>query len=259
MDVHAPSEPIHTWKDFFLHLITITIGLLIALSLEAFVEMLHHRSEVKETREALRIEREHNHKSFAMNTTYFRTGGALIQNNLTVLVYLQQHPGTPEEKLPGLVVWGAYYEPITEATWKTAQQTNVTALMPQDEVTKNDALYSELEQLESTQLDLFRAVTRAQKYSFIDPNITHLTPAQLETEIDLTQDVLEANYRRGVWLQALNKDFPDFAPAPSMQEILGPVHFIRSAEDNKNLAAAATITAARVRQAVIAATTPPSK
>jgi len=259
MDVHAPSEPIHTWKDFFLHLITITIGLLIALSLEAGVEWMHHRHEVKDTRALLSIEREHNRKSFSQNTTYFRTGGALIQNNLTVLVYLQQHPGTTEDKLPGIVVWGAYYEPITEATWKTAQQTNVTALMEQDEVTKIDTLYSELEQLESTQLDFFRAVTRAQKYSFVDPNITHLTPAQLDNEIELTKDVLEANYRRGVWLQAVNKDFPDFAPAPSMQEILAPVHFIRSEEDRKNLTAAATITAARVRQAVAAATAAPAK
>jgi hypothetical protein len=259
MDVHAPTEPIHTWKDFFLHLITITIGLLIALSLEAGVEWMHHRHEVKETREALRIERDHNRQSFARNTSYFRAGGALIQNNLLVLVYLQQHPGTTEDKLPGIVVWGAYYEPITEATWKTAQQTNVTALMPQDEVTKNDALYSDLEQLESTQLDLFRAVTRAQKYSFVDPDITHLTPAQLDNEIEFTKDVLEANYRRGVWLQALNKDFPDFMPAPSMQEILTPMHFVRSEEERKKLAAAQAITANRVKQAFTAAAAPPKK
>jgi hypothetical protein len=256
MDVHAPHEPIHTWKDFFLHLITITIGLLIALSLEAGVEYMHHRREVKETREALRIEREHNRQSFAKNTTYFRVGGALIENNLLVLVYLQQHPGTTEEKLPGLVVWGAYYEPITEATWKTAQQTNVTAFMPQDEVTKDANLYSDLEQLESTQLDLFRAVTRAQKYSFVDPNVAHMTPPQLETEIELTKDVLEANYRRGVWLQALNKDFPDFAPAPTPQEIYSILNLVRSDEDKKKLAAAQAITAARVKQAITAAIAP---
>ena len=37
MDVHAPHEPIHTWRDFFIHLITITVGLLIAISLEGMV------------------------------------------------------------------------------------------------------------------------------------------------------------------------------------------------------------------------------
>jgi hypothetical protein len=43
MDVHPPHLPIHTWKDFLLHLLTITIGLFIALTLEASIESIHHR------------------------------------------------------------------------------------------------------------------------------------------------------------------------------------------------------------------------
>jgi len=30
LDVHAPHETVHTWKDFFIHLTTFVIGLLIA-------------------------------------------------------------------------------------------------------------------------------------------------------------------------------------------------------------------------------------
>jgi hypothetical protein len=30
LDVHAPHEPVHTWKSFFIHIATIVIGLLIA-------------------------------------------------------------------------------------------------------------------------------------------------------------------------------------------------------------------------------------
>ena len=33
----------HGWRDFLLHLFTITVGLLIALSLEGLVEWQHHR------------------------------------------------------------------------------------------------------------------------------------------------------------------------------------------------------------------------
>ena len=36
LDVH----PTHTWRDFFLHLATITIGLLIAVGLEQTVERI---------------------------------------------------------------------------------------------------------------------------------------------------------------------------------------------------------------------------
>jgi len=42
MDVHAPHAPLHTWKDFWIHLGTITIGLLIAIGLEQSVEWMHH-------------------------------------------------------------------------------------------------------------------------------------------------------------------------------------------------------------------------
>ena len=38
LDVHPPHEKMHGFKDFLLHLLTITIGLLIALGLEGCVE-----------------------------------------------------------------------------------------------------------------------------------------------------------------------------------------------------------------------------
>jgi hypothetical protein len=41
LDVHPPHEPVHGWRDFFVHPATITIGLLIALSLEGCVEWRH--------------------------------------------------------------------------------------------------------------------------------------------------------------------------------------------------------------------------
>jgi hypothetical protein len=42
LDVHAPEHPVHSYRDFFLHLFTITIGLLKALGLESAVEWRHH-------------------------------------------------------------------------------------------------------------------------------------------------------------------------------------------------------------------------
>ena len=42
IDVHAPHGGLHTWKDFWIHLGTITLGLLIAISLEQSVEWVHH-------------------------------------------------------------------------------------------------------------------------------------------------------------------------------------------------------------------------
>jgi hypothetical protein len=62
LDVHPPHQSIHTWRDFFVHLVTITIGLFTALSLEAAVEALHHRHLVEEARASIRREIEENRK-----------------------------------------------------------------------------------------------------------------------------------------------------------------------------------------------------
>lgn len=48
LDVHPPHHPTHTWKDFFVHLATIVVGLLIAVGLEQTVESLHHRHLAQE-------------------------------------------------------------------------------------------------------------------------------------------------------------------------------------------------------------------
>ncbi len=60
MEVHAPHEPLHTWRDFWVHLGTITIGLLIAISLEQSVEALHHLHQRHQLEEDLRAEGERN-------------------------------------------------------------------------------------------------------------------------------------------------------------------------------------------------------
>ena len=56
LDVHPPHEAVHGWRDFFIHLATITIGLLIALGMEGCVEWMHHRHLVKEVEVSLHDE-----------------------------------------------------------------------------------------------------------------------------------------------------------------------------------------------------------
>ena len=54
LEVHAAHPPIHTWKDFFIHIATITIGLLIAVGLEQCVEVLHHRHQREQLEDQMR-------------------------------------------------------------------------------------------------------------------------------------------------------------------------------------------------------------
>jgi type II secretory pathway pseudopilin PulG len=145
LDVHAPQHAASTWRDFFIHIATIVLGLLIAVGLEQAVEYFHHRREVAETREALRLEREDNRKAFSAGMSEFNRQTAALENNLLVLHFLQQHPGTPQDKLPGILVWHARRLNLSDSAWKTAQQSNVTALMPQDEVRNLAATYERID------------------------------------------------------------------------------------------------------------------
>ncbi len=54
LEAHAPHHSIHTWKDFLIHIATIVVGLLIAVSLEQAVEYIHHRHQLKHLHEQLR-------------------------------------------------------------------------------------------------------------------------------------------------------------------------------------------------------------
>src|ERR1700728_4886895 len=56
LDVHPPHEKMHGVKDFLLHLLTITIGLLIALGLEGCVEHWKQREIKKDADTKLRKE-----------------------------------------------------------------------------------------------------------------------------------------------------------------------------------------------------------
>jgi hypothetical protein len=56
LDIHSPHAAARTWTDFFIHLGTIAIGLLIAIGLEQSVEALHHRQQVREM--ALKLHQE---------------------------------------------------------------------------------------------------------------------------------------------------------------------------------------------------------
>ena len=92
LDVQAPHETVHRWKDFFIHIATIVIGLLIAAGLEQTVEYFHHRHQVAEMRKALEVERHINANEFGILTEDFHRVIPKLQANMAVYKFLQLHP-----------------------------------------------------------------------------------------------------------------------------------------------------------------------
>jgi hypothetical protein len=225
LDVHLPQEATRTWKGFFIHIAIIVIGLLIAIGLEQTVEYFHHRTEVAETREALRREQNDNVRHFADATVEFRRAIAVTQNNLAILLYVQQHPDAPYAKAPGKIDWHLHIlTAVDDSAWETARQSAITALMPQDEVRRTARLYKGLATVEADANEWLRAIRDARRYTVQNSDPTSLTPAQIVSEIELTKADLAIMYRYGGDMRNLSRDFPDFTPAPTTEELLKIVH-----------------------------------
>src|ERR1700735_555979 len=108
MDVHPPDQPIHTWGDFFIHLITITIGLLIALSLEATVEWVHHRHLVHVARQSIRHEMEENRKLLSADMTSVQDDQSRIANDIKLLVALRSGAKLEHASLEYHIDWSGF-------------------------------------------------------------------------------------------------------------------------------------------------------
>jgi hypothetical protein len=247
LDVHDAHHAASTWRDFFIHIATIVLGLLIAVSLEQFVEYIHHLRQVAETREVLRKEREEDRLGIAYTTAGFRLQAAELQNNLLILKYAKQHPGTPEEKLPGVMTWHYHARGATRSGWLAAQQTGVTALMPRAEVARNEALYGILAEVDAA-FDAFRqSAYTATRYEQGDPDITHMTPSQLEDELVLLEDAMQANRMLGQRLVNLHSFAPDFDTIS--QDDLNAMGPATPDADKARLAPAKALTDARLAKA----------
>jgi len=224
LDVHPPHEPVHGWRDFIIHIATITVGLLIALGLEATVEWIHHRQEVAETRDALHAEMQVNLGRFSANTNYFRQDLRSLQGNLADFTYLQHHPGTSAEKLPARLIWTSSNARMEVSAWTTAHERGIAGYMPQSEVMRENELYSFYERIDKAHEEEADALAEAVGYMFQDPDPAKMTPAQVDREVELTKRVLSLHLRHGFLMQNLAEEFHDFEPAPTRNELQDALH-----------------------------------
>ncbi len=137
MEVHPPHEPIHSWRDFLLHLLTITIGLLIALGLEAAVESLHHRHIVREARENIRREIEQNQEAAKEDLKNLAVNEQSMKDDLAVLRRLRKDPAAKGLHLSYQFEWSSF----NESAWHSARDSGALTYRPTGEVQRYADLY----------------------------------------------------------------------------------------------------------------------
>jgi hypothetical protein len=235
LDVHAPHQSAHTWKDFFIHIATIVIGLLIAIGLEQTVEHFHHKHQVAQVRESLNVERRFNVNRFGILTDEFHRFVPKLQTNLSVFIYLRRHPSAKPADWPGQLDWLGLNPGYLTAAWDTAQQSTILQYMPRSEVQRDADLYARLTALGQSMAAAQSALNEARRFAIQDPDPSHLSPAQLDRQIDLTMEVLLQYAVVGRVENNLARSFPDFTPALTREDVYQILHAATNAEDQKAL------------------------
>jgi hypothetical protein len=136
LDVHPAHHAATTWRDFFIHIATITLGLFIAIGLEQSVEAVHHRHQrhllEENLREELRANLRKNEEDFR---TFAEIRAYLIQLKSAVAARRSGKP-VPAPAPPGPSDTRRQRVPVAPsiAIWDAAKLDATVTLLPSEEI-----------------------------------------------------------------------------------------------------------------------------
>jgi hypothetical protein len=188
MEIHAPHGPVLTLREALVHLGIVTIGILIALSLEGLVQWHEHGLLVSETRG--RIERE-----IANNRQELQNALQQVKSQHDRLVQgIDIYESIAERKSPATTSVTFDYPPLRlqTAAYMTGQAVGAFAFMDEAEVARYASVYDLQEkffEIESRAVaDGLEAFSYAQTR-----DIAKLTAGRLEETGDLLRRALGSN------------------------------------------------------------------
>jgi hypothetical protein len=203
LEVHPPERTPHTWRDFFIHIATIVVGLVIAVGLEQTVEAIHHRHERSKLRETLHRESEQ-----ILNDS---------RNTTAALVYHQDWLGRRIDQVKA-AVWqqlplaepAAYAMPNFDypdnPLWRSAKISGLVERLGSDELNaysevellsvKIDVFYDEWRKTQSKRLQFERQYPR---HSVDGVDFTKASPTDLRTYLGLLTAEAEATHILQEW------------------------------------------------------------
>jgi len=211
LDVHPPHHAASTWRDFFIHIATIVIGLLIAVGLEQTVEAVHHSHQRHQLDEDLRIEAENNQHVIERDLHMQDLEPWFVQAQLRASATAPDHGKlrftlAQPPCIAGSVGTAAirYFAP-SEAVWTAARESGLVALLPADQARMEARLAHNYVLLSEDRDKVYDGcqviVSMRQRLSQSGPNMGEdvwtMTPEQAEKLADVSSQTRVA-------IQALN-------------------------------------------------------
>jgi hypothetical protein len=205
LDVHPAHHAAGTWRDFFIHVGTICVGLLIAVGLEQTVEFFHHRHQQHQLEEQLHTELLQNMNVALQNMDAF---GAL-QSSL-IAQYTELQAAAREHRSPQVLrpTFGPGNTYPKTAAWVVAQQNATLGLLPGTEAQLWVGVYRATDRVSTAMLDewnvretLYAAQVPARLFDATDPNgaqassfdYSRMTSDQLRILSDRLADVITSD------------------------------------------------------------------
>jgi uncharacterized protein (UPF0297 family) len=137
MDVHTPKTPIRSVREFLIEMVTITVGVLIALSFEGLREWNHNRTLANQARANIVRELTANKNAVDRDIQAVPKRRKNLEN---VLQFTDDILKTGKTTVSGLEL-GFNYGDLSVAGWQTAEHTGALGHMPYEEVQRFAAAY----------------------------------------------------------------------------------------------------------------------
>ncbi|MGA7158195.1 MAG: hypothetical protein WBY53_15205 [Acidobacteriaceae bacterium] len=180
IDVHPPHKPLNHWKDFWIHLGTITAGLLIAIGLEQSVEAMHRLHERHILQHELHDEAIRNERILIRDIQILHARSVFLASQRSNVDALHRGASAASLSQPE--------EPANEdpfmpsaGTWTSARDSSQLALLPREQASVYEELYAQRDFLQQNIVDIFRTADE------LDSFISNTEAAESSTQLDPTK------------------------------------------------------------------------
>lgn len=177
LDVHPPHSAVHGWKDFLIHIATITIGLFIALMLEAAVEGMHHREIVKTARENIRHEIEENAAEAKKDIAYVQADADAMQADLAKARALRENRhALDHNEMHFTFEWSGF----GDSAWRSAREMGALSYMPASEVQVYADNYVQQDLVQAEAVTLFMHQSELAAPILMEGDPEKMTPEEVQ-------------------------------------------------------------------------------
>jgi len=204
MEIHAPHKPISSVKEFFIHIFTITVGILIALGLEQAATAYHHHELAENARANILSELRDNARSLDAHLKNVEKREEEHRQTLAVLDILIARKPISEFSMN----LGFDVPTLLSTSWNTAESTGALAYMDYSDVKRFAGVYDTQQLLLKIQEELSRTASAAMGMIAATKDPAKLSTAEL---IEARQSAQHSLTELTIWEQIASQLSKEYA------------------------------------------------